>query len=234
MFQFRRFPSYTYLFSIWWQVINLPDCSIRKSADHHVFAIPRSLSQLITSFFGSQCQGIRPAPFFTWPFFRVLNSSLFENYSFFSFGFSTSATCSFLPKFLCSKNFTLLCFTSSIASYSVFKVLLRGCISFLRCWWAQMGSNHRPRAYQARALAYWAMSPYQPVRAFLVEMKRFELSTSCVQGRRSPNWATPPCFLLKALSRAFKIKQHPILNELSSLVPDLRALRLTKCQTFAP
>ena len=69
MFQFRRFPSYTYLFSIWWQVINLPDCSIRKSADRHVFAISRSLSQLITSFFGSQCQGIRPAPFFTWPFF---------------------------------------------------------------------------------------------------------------------------------------------------------------------
>ena len=26
-------------------------------------------------------------------------------------------------------------------------------------WWAQVGSNHRPRAYQARALACWAMSP---------------------------------------------------------------------------
>ena len=26
-------------------------------------------------------------------------------------------------------------------------------------WWAQMDSNHRPRAYQARALATWAMSP---------------------------------------------------------------------------
>ena len=86
-------------------------------------------------------------------FLRVLNSSLFENYSFFSFGFSTSATCSFLPKFLCSKNFTLLCFTSSIASYSVFKVL-QGLITSSVMWWAQMGSNHRPRAYQARALAY--------------------------------------------------------------------------------
>ena len=28
-------------------------------------------------------------------------------------------------------------------------------------WWAQVGSNHRPRAYQARALACWAMSPYR-------------------------------------------------------------------------
>ena len=29
-----------------------------------------------------------------------------------------------------------------------------------RCaWWAQVDSNHRPRAYQARALTTWAMSP---------------------------------------------------------------------------
>ena len=27
-------------------------------------------------------------------------------------------------------------------------------------WWAQVDSNHRPRAYQARALTCWAMSPY--------------------------------------------------------------------------
>ena len=27
-------------------------------------------------------------------------------------------------------------------------------------WWAQMDSNHRPRAYQARALTTWAMSPF--------------------------------------------------------------------------
>ena len=26
-------------------------------------------------------------------------------------------------------------------------------------WWAQVDSNHRPRAYQARALTTWAMSP---------------------------------------------------------------------------
>ena len=30
---------------------------------NRLFAAPRSFSQLITSFFGSQCQGIRPAPF---------------------------------------------------------------------------------------------------------------------------------------------------------------------------
>ena len=32
---------------------------IRKSADQRIFAPSRSLSQLVTSFFGSQCQGIR-------------------------------------------------------------------------------------------------------------------------------------------------------------------------------
>src|SRR5699024_10438304 len=30
---------------------------------NRLFAAPRSFSQLLTSFFGSQCQGIRPAPF---------------------------------------------------------------------------------------------------------------------------------------------------------------------------
>ena len=39
------------------------DFSIRKSAAQWIFAPPRGLSQLITSFVGSQCQGIRPALF---------------------------------------------------------------------------------------------------------------------------------------------------------------------------
>ena len=39
------------------------DFSIRKSADQWIFAPPRGLSQLVTSFIGSQCQGIRPALF---------------------------------------------------------------------------------------------------------------------------------------------------------------------------
>ena len=29
----------------------------------------------------------------------------------------------------------------------------------MNIWWAQVDSNHRPRAYQARALTTWAMSP---------------------------------------------------------------------------
>ena len=51
---------------VWTQVSFL----IQKSPDQCLFAAPRSLSQLITSFIGSQCQGIRPAPLFAWPFKR--------------------------------------------------------------------------------------------------------------------------------------------------------------------
>ena len=74
MFQFRRFPSYTYLFSIWYTSFSCMDCSIRKSAGHSLLTTYRSLSQLTTSFFGSQCQGIRPALFLALPF--VFLSSL--------------------------------------------------------------------------------------------------------------------------------------------------------------
>ena len=50
---------------------------IRKSADYQIFAPPRSLSQLVTSFVGSQCQGIRPVLFFTWP--KVLPDLAFKS-----------------------------------------------------------------------------------------------------------------------------------------------------------
>ena len=107
-----------------------------------------------------------------------------------------------------------------IISYSVFnehwffslsQLSLRFCIGFtvtqaLVCIpvkpikWAQVDSNHRPRAYQARALTCWAMSPYVRGGQFrttlpLVEMMGFEPMTPCLQGRCSPNWATPPCRL---------------------------------------
>ena len=40
-----------------------PGCPIRTSADHGAFATPRSFSQLVTSFFASESQGIPHAPF---------------------------------------------------------------------------------------------------------------------------------------------------------------------------
>ena len=69
MFQFRRFPLHTYVFSMqspcftWW---GFP---IRIPADRSLFAAPRSLSQLVTSFVGSWCQGIHLMLFFAWTSF---------------------------------------------------------------------------------------------------------------------------------------------------------------------
>ena len=69
MFQFPRFPSHTYLFSIRSMVLHHGCFHIRKSADQCLFAAPRSLSQLVTSFVGSQCQGILHILFFAWTTF---------------------------------------------------------------------------------------------------------------------------------------------------------------------
>ena len=66
MFQFRGFPTHTYWFSIRSMVLHHGCSHIRKSADRSLFAAPRSLSQLVTSFIGSQCQGILHMLFFAW------------------------------------------------------------------------------------------------------------------------------------------------------------------------
>ena len=59
-----------YLFDSVYDVQKLlcTDFSIRKSAGQSLLTTHRSLSQLTTSFFGSQCQGIHPALFFALPF----------------------------------------------------------------------------------------------------------------------------------------------------------------------
>ena len=43
-------------------IFNVAGCPIRKSTDRGMFAPPRSLSQLITSFIASESQGIRHTP----------------------------------------------------------------------------------------------------------------------------------------------------------------------------
>ena len=128
-----------------------------------------------------------------------------------------TANCSFLPDFI-QKNLFKICLKNylfvSISLFgfqwsfyfrhtpSLFASFVR--LSALPTWWAQVDSNHRPRAYQARALTCWAMSPFSlPMYlvhlfaifvklSLLVEMMGFEPMTPCLQGRCSPSWATPP------------------------------------------
>ncbi len=64
MFQFPGFPSVRYGLAYGYMRYPHVGCPIRISADRCLFAAPRGFSQLIASFFGLQCQGIRPAPFF--------------------------------------------------------------------------------------------------------------------------------------------------------------------------
>ena len=66
MFQFGGFPSVTYLFSYGFMILHHVCSHIRISAAHSLFAAPRSFSQLVTSFIGSQCQGILHMLFFAW------------------------------------------------------------------------------------------------------------------------------------------------------------------------
>ena len=83
MFQFPGFPTYTYEFSACTAVLHCRGFPIRKSADRSLFAAPRSLSQLVASFFGSWCQGIHLMLFFAWTFstfqFSLLNCLSFIN-----------------------------------------------------------------------------------------------------------------------------------------------------------
>src|SRR5690606_12400532 len=68
MFQFSAFAS----ISNGYHASCMVGCPIRKSSDQFVFANPRSLSQLIASFFASESLGIPRVPLFTffatWPF----------------------------------------------------------------------------------------------------------------------------------------------------------------------
>ena len=51
---------------------------------------------------------------------------------------------------------------------------------------------------------------FQPscfTRVGLVEIRRFELLTSCLQGRRSPNWAIPP-YIIKIVWRFFSLERR--------------------------
>ena len=66
MFQFPGFPTFTYVFSKRSMILHHGCSHIRTSPDQCLFAAPRSFSQLVTSFIGSQCQGILHMLFFAW------------------------------------------------------------------------------------------------------------------------------------------------------------------------
>ena len=76
----------TILFTISWYSIAVSGSPIRTSADLWIFAPPRSFSQLVTSFFGSWCQGILRMLLFAWPLQKIVRffgSSFFKRFKLF-------------------------------------------------------------------------------------------------------------------------------------------------------
>lgn len=71
-----QFPRLTPCFFLWCHIFNMTGLPIRKSTDQFVYANPRSLSQLITSFIVSQSQGIHHVPLITYYYF--LNDTIFS------------------------------------------------------------------------------------------------------------------------------------------------------------
>ena len=106
MFQFTGFPSMRYGLAHGYLRSAQVGFPIQTSLDRWIFAPPQGFSQLITSFIGSQCQGIRPVLFLAWP----------------------SRYHSVDTRRLCCLVFTLRCFRN--ASFRLYLYVLR----ILRCF----------------------------------------------------------------------------------------------------
>ena len=163
MFQFPGFPSIRYGLAYGYLRFTQVGFPIQKSPDQRIFAPPRSLSQLITSFIGSQCQGIRPAPLFAWPF------KLFSLREWLVFPLDSLlptkiiVTLPFEIAIFLKRTYYNLCFAviiqfSRYVLVMFFKARSPETLIFIT-WWAKMDSNHRPHDYQSCALASWAIGP---------------------------------------------------------------------------
>ena len=120
----------TILFTIGWQSIALPCFHIRTSAALRLFAAPRSFSQLITSFFGSWCQGILHVLFFAWPF----SLALFNNDLSFSLAILNYV----------SKLFRFCCFSVTLLHILYARVLSEKTWFFLTLLFIQFSNIFQP------------------------------------------------------------------------------------------
>ena len=175
MFQFPTFPLHDYVFIMQSMVLHHSGFPIRKSTDRCLFTAPRGLSQLVTSFVGSWCQGIHLMLFFAWTsLFFSSYLLLWVSQIIFVLQWKSFFRC-FLWSSAISDGLIVVFYPISFSEKPDFKILKKLSVRFnifIRfsmifhlvnsslTWWAQVDSNHRPRAYQARALTCWAMSPF--------------------------------------------------------------------------
>ncbi len=108
-------PLHKLWIHLWMHELLHADCSIRTSADQCLLTAPRSFSQLTTSFFGSQCQGIHSALFFALPFvwfFSEFSRPTIVVFVTQHFGFHLHVVVSTYCSFLCIL-LSLFCFQAS-------------------------------------------------------------------------------------------------------------------------
>ena len=140
---------------------------IRRSPDQCLFTAPRGLSQLVTSFFGSWCQGIHLMLFFAWtslidlsidhalsfiannflrlcysPYFALLAKFVVINYTITERP-SDFFVIPFIPR---NKkwSFLIICSFLIFSLYSVFNELRRAFTLLLISFWPR-ASNFRPQ-----------------------------------------------------------------------------------------
>ena len=156
---------------------------IRTSAGQWIFAPHRSFSQLVTSFFGSQCQGIRLMPFFAWPFPVSALSALHTVL----LGCHTWRSC---MGFLCQKTFPVFRFLGfSVEIVDSYPICLASSLIPIRYFLSISFCDALFAFSIVRFSRYFAdLLPaclHQPLR-LMVEKKGFEPLTPCVQSRCSP------------------------------------------------
>ena len=111
-------------------------CShIRISTDLCLFATPRSFSQLVTSFVGSQCQGILHMLFFAWTTFVYWSQYTFGSlYAWIAVFFILAVKRHFLSCLLLAKLFLFTLLRKNLISFltisfSFFPLLCLSCIT---------------------------------------------------------------------------------------------------------
>ena len=158
------------------------DCSIRISAGLCSLTAHRSFSQLTTSFIGSQCQGIRPALLSALPF-------VFSEFSLIH--------CSFIypiPNFLKIVSFHLIVFPHT------FLIQFSRCLFFYPFSGTDVRKHFTVFSYlflntlvgtsglePPTSRLSGVRSNHLSYAPFLVEMRRIELLTPCLQSRCSPS-----------------------------------------------
>ena len=68
----------------------------------------------------------------------------------------------------------------------------KNCVSFAHGYSSNIRSNWWIQAYACKHATLSFLSRLSCPTHYQMEMERFELLTPCLQGRCSPNWATPP------------------------------------------